>query len=104
MGLRQAQSLLRMSGKVPYIVRRPNLSGLGALLGAALLRLRLVGRRNHLDHLDGAAGALDRLARAGGDAGDAEGELRREAALAEDADAVLAAARQAGGAERGLVD
>src|SRR3954470_10938913 len=50
-------------------------SGLGALLRAALLRLRLVGCRHDLDQLDRAAGGLDRLAGAGGGAGDAEGEL-----------------------------
>src|SRR3954470_9901979 len=77
-------------------------SGL-ALLDAVLLRRPLLGRRNDLDQLDRAAGGFHRRPRARRDAGDAEGELGRQAALAEQADAVLAAAGEAGGLQRRMV-
>src|SRR3982751_31726 len=54
------------------------------------------GRVLALDDLDRTARLLDRLTRALGHAGDLEVELGRQFALAEQAGAVLAAARQAG--------
>src|SRR5512139_2085364 len=63
----------------------------GAALGGALLRRSLFGSGHDLDHLDRSAGGLDRPARSGRDTGDAEGKLRRDRALAEQANAILAA-------------
>src|SRR6185369_1505234 len=51
-----------------------------------------------------AAGGFHRGAGAGGNAIDREGGLGRERALAEQADAVLAAAAEAGGLERSVVN
>src|SRR5436190_5210456 len=70
-----------------------------ALLGGGEL-----GRVLALDDFDRAPSLLDRLARALRHAGDLEVELGLQFALAEQADAVLAAASEAGGLERAMVE
>src|SRR6185295_3264190 len=94
-----------------YIVRARPLSGLGLVPGGEAGRAHLallgggeLGRVLALDDLDRAAGLLDRFARALGHAGNLEVELCLELALAEQAHAVLAAAREAGGLERRMVE
>src|SRR6476469_9406231 len=74
------------------------------LANLALLRSGEFGRVLALDQLDRAAGLLDRLARTLRHAGDLERQLGLELALAEQAHAVLAAAREAGGLERVMVE
>src|SRR4029079_8765455 len=78
--------------------------GLGRRLARALLGLGELGRVLALDQLDRPTGLLDRLARALRHAGDLEVEPGLQFALAEQADAVLAAARQARGLQRVVVE
>src|SRR6478735_1458308 len=77
------------------------------LLGSerlALLRRGLFGRRNDFDHFDRTAGLLDRFTRRSRNAGNLDAELGRQSALAENADAVLAATADAGRLERSVID
>src|SRR4029079_10328817 len=94
-----------------YIVRARLLSGLGLVArgearfaSLALLGGGELGRVLALDELDRTAGLLDRFPRALRHAGDLEVQLGLELALAEQADAVLAAAREAGGLQRVVVE
>src|SRR5688500_15927758 len=78
--------------------------GLRPALDAALLGGRLVGSGDDLDQLHRAAGALDRLAGAGGNAGASHRELGLELALAEQPNAVPAAAGETRLPERFMID
>ena len=80
------------------------LGSLGGRVGLAARGLLLVLGNLGGDHLDLAAGLLDRFERALAGTGDLEARLGLELALAEQAHAVLAAARQARGLERFVVD
>src|SRR5690348_5731218 len=73
-------------------------------LARALLHLGELGRILALDQLDRSAGLLHRLASALRHAGDLERELGLEVALAEETDAVLAAACEARGFQRVMVE
>src|SRR5258708_17071117 len=96
-----------------YIVALRALSGLspgGCLIGKpfrtnfALLGGSELGRVPALDQLDRAAGFLHRLTGAFRHAGDRERQLGLELALAEQAHTVLAAAREACGLQRVMIE
>src|SRR4051794_35761068 len=96
-----------------YIVAVRELSGLGlggGPIGEALLaNLTLLGggelgRVLALDQLDRAAGLFDRFARAFRRAGDLEHQLALDLALAKQANTVPAAASEASGLERGVIE
>src|SRR5690349_4918248 len=76
------------------LVRQPCLAGLALLGGSELSRILA------LDDLDRTAGLLDRLAGALRRTGDLQRQLRLQLALAENADAVLAAPSKPGGLQR----
>src|SRR3954451_19368601 len=85
-------------------VRLGGLVGEPLLADLALLGGGQLGRVLAVDQLDRAAGFLDRLARALRHAGDLEVELGLQFALAEQADAVLAAPREPRALERSVVE
>src|SRR4029079_7929250 len=94
-----------------YIVRARLLSGLCLVAGGearfanlALLGGGELGRVLALDELDRTAGLLDRFARALRHARDLEVQLGVELALAKRSAAVVAAAREAGGLQRAVVE
>src|SRR6188508_719224 len=80
------------------------LGGQPGFAGLALLGGSQSGRILLLQDLDAATGLFDRLARALRHAGDLEAGLGLELALAEQADAVLAAARQACGLQCVMIE